>query len=379
MFKDINTKNPETRAKTGFFVSLLGIGLNAFLFIIKLLASLFSGSVSIAADAFNNLSDAAGSVVTLIGFKLSRKPADKDHPFGHGRMEYITGFIVSLIILLMGFELIKSSFSKLLNPEPVVFSYITVIILVLSVIIKLLLFLFNLKASKKLLSESLKASATDALSDAIATTAVLFSLIFFNITGINIDAYMGTLVSLFILYAGYKTVKDALSPLVGESAPKELIEQIEKTVLSHEEVTGIHDLIIHNYGVGKFMLSLHAEISQKRDFLSTHDKIDLIEKELSEKFNLIAVIHMDPVDTDSALANELKDFVISSAKSIDENLSIHDFRVIAGKTHTNIIFDLAVPFDFYIGDKDLLAALTSLIKEKDENYYVSVTIEKGYL
>ncbi len=379
MFKNISAKNPEERAKCGFFVSLTGIILNAFLFIIKLLASLFSGSVSIMADAFNNLSDAAGSVVTLIGFKLSQKPADKDHPFGHGRMEYITAFIVSLIILLMGFELIKSSFLKLINPEQLVFSVAAVIILILSVIIKLFLFLFNLSASKKIKSESLKASGADALSDAIATTAVLFSLIFFKITGINIDAYMGILVSLFILYTGYKTVKDALSPLVGESAPKELIEEIEKIVLSHEEVIGIHDLIIHNYGVGKFMLSLHAEVSENQDLLSAHDKIDLIEKELSKRFNLIAVIHMDPVNTDSELANSLKEFVTESVKSIDENLSIHDFRVVSGETHTNLIFDLAVPFDFAISDNDLLNAVTSLIKEKDEKYYVSVTIEKGYL
>lgn len=374
-----NTKDTSVRIRYGIFSGIVGIIANIVLCAIKLIAGILTGAISIIADAVNNLSDAASSIVTLVGFKMSGKPADKDHPFGHGRIEYVSALIVSMAILLMGFELVKTSFEKLFSPTTMTFNVLTAVILIVSILFKLWLFSFNLTLSKKTSSDSLKATAMDSLSDSVATFAVLLGLVFFKLTDINIDAYIGIIVSVLIFFAGYRAIKDALAPLLGEGATKELADEIEKIVLSHESVLGIHDLIIHNYGVGRFMMSLHAEVSAESDILIAHDEIDLIEKQLAEHFNCQAVIHMDPLVTNDEAINREKKFVENTVKSIHEGLSIHDFRMVTGPTHTNLIFDLVVPYDFKISDNDILDTVKKLISEHNENYYVVASIEKGFI
>lgn len=374
-----DTKSPAIRSDYGIFSGVVGIILNVILCIIKIFASLLSGSVSIIADAVNNLSDAASSIISLVGFKMSTKPADKDHPFGHGRIEYISALLVSVAIIFMGYELLKASVLKLFKPTLISFNLITVIVLFVSVLIKLWLFLFNRKIAKTIESEAVSATAFDSLSDAAATFAVILGLLFFKFTNINIDAYMGILVSLLIFYAGYRAIREALAPLLGEGGSKKLAGEIEAIVLSHEAVIGIHDLVIHNYGAGKFMMSLHAEVSADSDILAAHDEIDLIEKQLSEHFNCTAVIHMDPIVTDNEEINRTKTFVSEAVSSINPDLSIHDFRMVTGPTHTNLIFDLVVPFDFKIPDEDILAAVKTLINQHNETYYVVATVEKSFI
>ena len=374
-----DTKSPSVRSQYGIFSGVTGIILNVILCIIKIFSGILSGSVSIIADAVNNLSDAASSIISLVGFKMSAKPADKSHPFGHGRIEYVSALFISTVIIFMGYELLKTAVSKLFNPTPVNFNITTVIILALSVLIKLWLFLFNRKISKAINSESISATATDSLSDAAATFGIFLGLIFFKFTNINIDAYMGILVSLLIFYAGYRAIRESLAPLIGEGVTKEQASEIEQIVLSHKSVIGIHDLVIHNYGPGKFMMSLHAEVSADSDILVAHDEIDLIEKHLSEHFNCTAVIHMDPIVTDDEEINHAKEFVSEAVKSINSDLSIHDFRMVKGPTHTNLIFDLVVPFDFKIPDEDILAAVKTLISQHNDTYYVAATVEKSFI
>lgn len=374
-----NTKDPAVRIRYGIFSGVVGIIANIILCAVKIIAGILTGAVSIIADAINNLSDAASSIISLIGFKMSGKPADKDHPFGHGRIEYISALIVSIAIILMGFELVKTSFSKLFSPTPIIFNTLTAVILAISVLFKLWLFWFNRTLSKRTNSDSMRATAMDSLSDSFATLAVLAGLMFYKFTDINIDAYMGIIVSVLIFYAGYCTIKDSLAPLLGEAATKELADEIEKIVLSHESVLGIHDLVIHNYGVGRFMMSLHAEVRADSDILAAHDEIDLIEKQLAEHFNCQAVIHMDPIVTDDEEINRAKEFVTKTVKSIHESLSIHDFRMVKGPTHTNLIFDLVVPFDFKISDKDILDTVKTLISEHNETYFVVATVEKSFI
>ncbi len=374
-----DTKSVSVRSKYGIFSGVVGIILNVILCITKIFAGLLSGSVSIIADAVNNLSDAASAIISLVGFKMSIKPADKDHPFGHGRIEYISALLVSVAIIFMGYELLKASVLKLFNPTLVSFNLITIIVLSVSVLIKLWLFLFNRRIAKIIKSESVSATAFDSLSDAAATFAVLLSLLFFKFTNINIDAYMGVLVSFLIFFAGCRAIREALAPLLGEGGSKELACEIEEIVLSNESVIGIHDLVIHNYGAGKFMMSLHAEVSADSDILVAHDEIDLIEKQLSEHFNCTAVIHMDPIVTNNEEINRTKKFVTEAVCSINPILSIHDFRMVKGPTHTNLIFDLVVPFDFKISDEDVLAAVKTLIGQHNDTYYVVATVEKSFI
>lgn len=373
-----DVSNPEVRGKYGVLSGSVGIFINILLCIIKMIAAFISGSVSIAADSFNNLSDAGSSAVTLVGFKMSAKPADKDHPFGHGRVEYICAFAVSVAILLMGFELLKASIQNIFSNEEIIYSFVSVVILTVSVIFKLWMYFFNRFLAKKTKSSSLMATAADSVSDAFATTAVLIGLLVYRYTKINIDPYVGILVSAFILYAGYSTVKDALKPLLGEPASRELINEIKEIVLSHKSVIGVHDIIVHNYGVGRFMMSLHAEVRADCNILEIHDEIDLIEKQLCNHFRCNAVIHMDPIETDNETVNTERDFVLAAVKSIDSALSVHDFRMVSGKTHTNLIFDLCVPFGFHISDSDLIKTLDLIVKEQNSNYYIVVNIDKVY-
>ncbi len=371
-----NITDEKVRTKYGEFAGMTGIVINLVLCIAKFFAGLVTSSVSIMADAFNNLSDAGSSVISLIGIKLSGKPADNDHPFGHGRIEYISALIVAFVIILMGFELAKSSVMKIISPEPMVFSVVSIIILLAAITAKVWLYFFNKKIGERISSASLVATAKDCLSDSVSTFAVFVSLLISGIFKINIDGWIGLLVSLFILYTGYETVKDSLAPLLGTPPDKELVKEIEETVLAHSTVIGIHDLIIHNYGPTRFMMSLHAEVPANGNILLMHDEIDLIEKELSQKFKCVAVIHMDPIETDNFLVFCAKDEVEDILGSISSELSMHDFRMVTGPTHTNLIFDVEVPFGFSLTDEALKKLIADEVSKYNSSYNCVIEIDK---
>lgn len=376
-YEEISDKS--VRESYGVLSGSVGIALNVLLSLIKLCAGIISASVSVTADAMNNLSDALSSVITLIGFKMSGKPADRRHPFGHGRIEYVSALFVSLAIILMGFELAKSSVEKIACAEQLVFSPVSAAILVVSILIKLWMYLFNRKIGKKIDSQSVLAASKDSLSDSAATLAVLLGMLFFRFTGFSIDGYIGLVVSCFILFAGYQTIRDALSPLLGQPPSKELVEDIKNTVMSHEGIIGMHDLIIHNYGPTRFMLSLHAEVSANDDVIKLHDTIDLIEKQLQTRYKCDAVIHMDPIEVDNEVILQTKRLVEGIVADIDPTLSIHDFRMVTGATHTNLIFDLVVPFDYSMSDGELSELVQSRVSEANSSCFTVINIDKNYV
>lgn len=376
-FEDINS--PSVRASYGNLSGIMGIILNLCLFTAKLTAGVLTSSISVVADAFNNLSDAGSSLVTFFGFRLANRPADKEHPFGHGRYEYLTGLIISFFILLVGLELLKSSVDKILNPDALTnMSMLSIIILVASIAVKLWMFYFNKILSKKINSSALKATATDSLTDSIATSIVLIGLVFSQFTGINIDGYLGVAVAIFIFIAGIKTLKESISPLLGTPPEKEFVDDIKRTVLEDEIILGLHDLIVHDYGPGRCIISLHAEISDQEDLLKAHDKIDLIEKELEIKFNCLATIHMDPIASDDEYTLALKGKIVSKLLLINKDFSVHDFRIVQGDTHTNVIFDLVVPYECNEKNDIILKKVTEAIKSVDQKLIPVVYIEKPY-
>ncbi len=374
-----DTGSESVRQSYGVLGGCVGIALNVILFIIKLGAGLISASVAIVADALNNLSDALSSVITLIGFKMSGKPADRQHPFGHGRIEYISALFVSIAILFMGIELVRTSFEKIVNAEPIVVSAISIIILCISILMKTWMYFFNRKIGKKIASQSMIATAKDSLSDAAATSAVLLGVIISHYTGYTLDGYIGLIVSAFILWTGYTTIRDSLTPLLGQAPDPALVSEIEQLVLSNEGIIGIHDLIIHNYGPTRFMLSLHAEVSAAEDVIKMHDTIDLIEKQLQSRYKCDAVIHMDPIETNNTLITQTKKFVEETIRSISDELSLHDFRMVTGPTHTNLIFDLVVPFDFSIKDDELKELIQKKVAARDSFYCTVINIDKNYV
>ncbi len=373
-----NFSSPVVRRAYGTLCGAVGIVLNIVLFIIKLLAGTIANSIAITADAFNNLSDAGSSIITLVGFKLSGKKPEPEHPFGHGRFEYITGLIVAFIIILMGFELGTSSVEKIINPEPVSFSLVPFIILVVSIGVKLYMSFYNKNVGKKINSSALNATATDSLSDSIATFAVLVSTLISHFFKINIDGYTGVVVALFILFAGYNAAKDTISPLLGQSPDPEFVKEIEEIVMSHSIAVGIHDLIVHDYGPGRQIISLHVEVPGNVDIFEAHDEIDLIERVLQEKLNCMATIHMDPVVTDDETVTELKAVVVSLAKQIDESVTVHDFRMVSGPTHTNLIFDVVVPFSLKMSDDEVKKEIGRLVSEYNSSYFTVVTVDKAF-
>lgn len=374
-----DTSSPAVRSAYGTLCSIMGILLNILLFAIKLLAGIISGSISIMADAFNNLTDAGSSVIILIGFRMSGQKPDRDHPFGHGRIEYISGLIVSMLIILVGFELGKSSVEKILAPEAVEFSLIAVIILACSVAVKGYMAFYNFSISKRIGSSAMRATAQDSLSDCIATMAVLICLFITRYTALNIDAYCGLAVSVFILRAGFLSAKETIDPLLGTPPSAELIKRIEDIVYAQEGVAGIHDLIVHDYGPGRTMISLHAEVSADADMLETHDMIDNIEKELRDELNCDAVIHMDPIATSDELTLAVRDKVASLVTCIDPALTIHDFRMVKGPTHTNVIFDVVVPFSLKKSEAEIRESAEKIVRSIDENYYSVINIDKSYV
>ena len=367
------------RQAYGQLCGAVGIGLNLLLFVGKLFAGTISGSIAITADAFNNLSDAGSSVVTLLGFRLAGRKPDPEHPFGHGRMEYISGLAVAGLILLMGVELGKSSLKKILSPEEIVSSPLVLAILAVSVAVKLYMFYYNRSIGKKIKSAAMSATATDSLSDAVSTTAVLMATLVGQFTGLNIDGWVGLLVALFILFSAYKAAKETLSPLLGQTPDPEFVERIEQIVLSYPEVLNVHDLIVHDYGPGRMMISLHAEVSADGDLLQLHDVIDNAEHRLKKELGCMAVIHMDPIITNDAHTDALRMAVAEKVKAIDPRLTIHDFRTVPGSTHTNLIFDVVVPYDVKLTADEVRRRIGALVKELDENYFAVVQVDNSYV
>lgn len=372
-------QNPNTRSAYGKLCGGFGIFLNICLFIGKLIAGLLSNSIAIIADAANNLSDAASSAITLIGFKISEQKPDKDHPYGHGRVEYIAGLLISVAIVFMGFELIKSSFDKIIHPQKMACDMITVIILIASILVKIYMFSYNRSIGKKIESVVMSATATDSLSDTVATFVVLLSTLIYQFTGFNIDAYCGVLVGFFILYSGTNAAKETISPLLGQPPKPEFVEQIKALVMSHEEILGIHDMIVHDYGPGRIMTSLHAEVDAKGDIMEIHDLIDRIENEIQEQCSCQAVIHMDPILVNDPYTDELKEKVRKMIDELDPNIHFHDFRVVKGPTHTNIIFDIVLPFDYRYKDEYVLDFIRNKLSALEGNFNGVISIDKGDL
>ena len=373
-----NTADGAVRRAYGTLCGAVGIGLNVLLFIGKFFAGQLSGSIAVTADAFNNLSDAGSSAVTLLGFRLAGKKPDPDHPFGHGRIEYISGLIVAGLILLMGVELAKSSFDKILHPEEVTFSALAVVILAVSVAVKLSMWHYNRRIGGKIRSAAMEATASDSLSDAAATSAVLLAMLIGRWTGLAVDGYVGMVVALFILFSAYKAAKETLSPLLGQAPDPELVQHIRDIVEEHDTVVGIHDLVVHDYGPGRQMVSLHAEVPASGDILQLHDVIDNIERELHEKLHVQAVIHMDPIVTDDETVDALRRQVAELVRQVEPRMTVHDLRVIRGTTHTNLVFDAVLPLDAAITPAEAGRRIREKVAELDGDYYAVVTVEHSF-
>ena len=372
-------KSPaQLRTAYGILCGAVGIGLNLLLFLGKFFAGTLSGSVAITADAFNNLSDAGSSVVTLLGFRIAAKAPDPGHPFGHGRAEYLSGLAVSMLILLMGVELAKESLNKILHPALVEFSWLVIGILAASICVKLYMAMYNRSLGKKLSAPALLAAAADSLGDCMSTSAVLVATLIGHYFQLPVDGWVGILVALFIFKGGIDAAKDTIDPLLGKPPTPEFVKEIEDLVMAHKEISGIHDLVVHDYGPGRVMISLHAEVPATGSVMTIHDTIDNIEQELHRKLGCEAVIHMDPIATDDSTTVVLRNKITELAHCIDPALSIHDFRMVPGPTHTNLIFDLVVPFDCVYKNDQLKEMIESALAAQPIQYYTIITFDREY-
>lgn len=371
-----DTEDPVVRSAYGKLAGAVGIVCNLLLFAGKLLAGILSGSVAVTADAVNNLSDASSSLVTLLGFKLAERPADEEHPYGHARIEYISGLVVAALILLIGAELAKSSFSKILHPETVEFSFLTLGVLVGSILVKLWMALFCRKLGKRIDSTTLLATSADSRNDVISTAAVLVGCLVGYFFGVKLDGYIGMAVALFIIWSGCSIARDTISPLLGEQASAELVRNISDLILSHEKILGIHDLMVHDYGPGNCFASVHAEMDSTEDPLTCHDIIDDIERDALRELRVHLVIHYDPIITDDEELNTARALVEQEIKSIDESLSLHDFRMVRGPGHTNLIFDLVIPYSMEDRKAELKARIDERLQRQDRKYYTVITFDE---
>ncbi len=360
----------------GCFVAL---GTNLFLFFIKFLIGTLSGSVAVLADSFNNLSDMGAGAVTLIGFKMAAKPSDAKHPFGHGRIEYISGLIVSFMILLLGTELAGNAVRKIMHPGEVHFTFLTLFVLCLSVPAKLFLGLYTRRIGKKINSSAMEAAGRDSLNDVIVTGATIISAVLSLFTAVPTDGYIGLIVSGFVIFSGIGILGSTLGPLLGQAPPKKLVQEIEKRVLNCPGVTGIHDLIVHNYGPDRFMASAHAEVRADCDILKIHDAIDLTERCILDELDVMITIHIDPIDTDDALTCALREKVICIAKEVHADLSVHDFRIVSGDTHTNLIFDVAVPAALQMADSAIKEEIDARLQRQNPTYFTVITFDRSFL
>lgn len=371
-----DVKDPAVRRAYGTMASAVGILANLLLAAIKLLAGMLSGSISITADAVNNLSDAGSQVVSLISFKISAKPADRDHPFGHARIEYVASMIVSFLVLLVGFELLKESVNQVFHPTDVAVSALTLVILGVSVAVKLWLSFFNRKLSKRIHSSVMKATAADSLSDAASTGAVLLSCVISLLTGVRTDAYMGIAVAVLILVAGVKILNETKNSILGSAPDPETVEQILSLTREYPEILGIHDMVVHNYGPGNTIASFHAEVDGNENVFFVHDVIDTVEKRVWSDLGIRATIHMDPIVTDDEEINALRRVVERTVREIDERLTIHDFRFVKGHTHSNLIFDVCAPFELKVSDDELKEKIGLRLREENETFCTVITVDR---
>lgn len=371
--------DPAVRERYGALSGGVGILLNLLLSLGKFFAGLLTGSIAVTADAFNNLSDAGSSVVTLVGFKLAGQKADDGHPFGHGRIEYLAGLLVSLLILMVGVELGKTSIEKIFHPEQVDFSLLTVVILIASILVKLWMCLFNRNLGRRIGSAAMEATATDSLSDVVATSAVLAGTLVGEFAGVSIDGWVGVVVAIFILRAGWGAARDTVDPLLGSAPDPALVKEIRDVVLSHKQVVGMHDLVIHDYGPGRRMCSFHAEVPQSADIMEAHDAIDHIEREIYRKFGVETTAHMDPIATEDEAVNSLREQVREQVQAVEPGMNIHDFRVTRGPQHTNLIFDVVVPYRSKVSDEELAGEIARRVRALDASYYPVFHLERSYV
>lgn len=374
-----NVTSPAVRRAYGTLCGVVGIALNILLFAGKFFAGQLSGSIAVTADAFNNLSDAGSSVVTLLGFRLAGKKPDAGHPFGHGRMEYISGLVVAGLILVMGAELAKSSVDKILHPEAVTFSWLACGILLASIAVKLYMYRYNRAVGKKIDSAAMAATAADSLSDTAATAAVLLATVASRFISVPLDGWVGLVVALFILWSAVQAARDTISPLLGQAPDPALVRQIEELVTAHPQVVGVHDLVVHDYGPGRRIISLHAEVPADGELLEMHDAIDNIEMELARKLRCEAVIHMDPVVVGDPVVTALREQVTALVKTIDPRITIHDFRMVPGATHTNLIFDVVIPFDEQLTRPQVAQQVCRLVEGMEGRYRAIIKVENSYV
>lgn len=374
-----NLHDDKVREHYGNLTSIVGILANLVLFAGKFFIGTLVRSVSITADAVNNLSDAGSSIISLVSFKLSSRPADEDHPFGHARYEYIASMVVAVLILLLGFELIKTSFDKILHPEAIDFSMISIAILAFSIVVKFWMYSYNKHYGKLLGSSVMEATAADSISDCMATGAVLLSTFISPLLHFNLDGYMGVIVAAFILITGAKIIKSTLDDLLGKTPSQEEVQAIIDFIRQYDGVLGIHDLMIHDYGPGRLFGSVHVEVSSKEDIFVSHDMIDNIERDIQNALHIQMVIHMDPIDVEDEKTNEMREFIKKMIVTIHPDLSIHDFRMVSGSTHTNLIFDCLVPYTVPLNNNDILAQIKKNVSLLDKQYYVVVTFDRAYV
>ncbi len=375
-----NVENAKVRTSYGILSSIVGITCNVLLFATKLLIGIFINSVSVMADAVNNLSDAASSIISLVGVKLAGRPADKEHPFGHGRFEYLSALAVAGLILVVGFNLLQTSFQKVLHPEKLSFHPILVGILVLSVLVKVWMALFNRTLGRRINSTVMIATSADSRNDVLVTSATIVSTLVAGLTGFNIDGYMGVVVSFFVMFAGYKIAKDTTEPLLGQAIEKEVYHKITGMVQSYEGIHGTHDLIIHNYGPTHRMATIHAEVPNNIGFEQAHETIDRIERDVLEKLDIFLVIHMDPIEVNDAKVIEKREMVQGIVNDLEPKATIHDFRIVNGEYQINLIFDLVLPFSYGKEEEQkLLTSIVNEIRQQDARYQCIITMENSYV
>ena len=373
-----NTADSKVRVAYGYLCGAVGIALNILLFAGKIIAGTISGSVAVTADAFNNLSDAGSSIISLIGFRLASQKPDPHHPFGHGRFEYIASLIISIIIVLMGFELGKSSFEKIVAPQAVEYSAVTFAVLGASVLVKLYMFFYNNSVGKKIDSATMRATAMDSISDAVSTGAVLISAVIAMFTNLALDGWMGLVVAAFIMVTGFKSAKETIDSLLGTPPSPEFVKQIEDMALQYDDIIGVHDMIVHNYGPGRTFVSLHAEVPSDGDIVAIHDTVDNAEREIAKELGCLVTIHMDPVDVHDEHTAQLREKVSEIIKQINPDISFHDVRVVSGPAHTNLIFDIVSPMDCGLSDQELADTIADKIHQCNESYFAVINVDKDF-
>ena len=374
-----NITDPAVRRAYGMLCGCVGVALNFLLFLGKLLAGLISGSIAVTADALNNLSDAGSSIVTLLGFKLAAQAPDRSHPFGHGRLEYVSGLVVSMLIILMGVELGKSSIDKIFHPQTVEFTPLVGVILAVSIGVKVYMACYNRSIGRQISSSAMSAAAMDSLSDCLATAAVLLGGLAGRFWNVPVDGWCGTAVAAFILWSGVRAAKETIDPLLGQPPSAAFVQAVEDLVLSHPEIIGVHDLIVHDHGPGRRMLSLHAEVPAGGDFVELHDVVDEAERELSASMGCLATIHMDPVVNDGGVTAETRERVLALVRLIDPEITIHDFRIVPGPARTKLLFDAVVPYRCALSDQEVSSRIASGVQTLDAGWSAVVHVEKGYV